>query len=184
MVIDFCSSNLSSLFSGLHTQVKSFIGELNWNMDWLMQRHAYLKQGILNPTTNSLVKGVKTIEDLYEDFAQEQGGTLVYGRQHMLDAKQEKRLAAREALEEVEEPELSPKERRKKASSQATSTTPTVDDNKIKGVGFENLIEKTMSSAKSKDHEPSGSMASMTNRRMSMHERAALADEVERGWEI
>ena len=165
---------------GLYTQVSRFVGEINWQVDWLMQRHSYLKQGILNPKTNNLVKGVKTIEELYEEFAQEQGGTLVYGRQHMLDAKKEKRLTAREALEQPTEEELSPKQRRKKeGSSKGTDTTPTdAGGSPAKKGMMADLIGKTMHKAEA----AVGSMASMASRRMSLHERAALADEVRDGF--
>ncbi len=97
---------------GLGTQSIQFIGELNWNLDWYLQRRKYLKVGILNPEAEKLF-GTKSVEDLYDEFVQESGEGLKYGRQTILTAKKAKRVAEREALEKPKIKEESPKERRK-----------------------------------------------------------------------
>ncbi|CAD7929167.1 unnamed protein product [Amoebophrya sp. A25] len=162
---------------GVAAQTLEFIGELNWNIDWLLQRRKYLKLGILNPEMESLFKGTKSVEDIYEDFCTEGGQDLEYGRKTVLQQRADARQAQREQYEKAEKTEAvkeTPKERRRRQRAEGgTGAMPDVNP-EIAAEAVAKLTEEREKQEKEKGK--GGTISGMlTNKRMSLADAALLA---------
>ena len=83
---------------GMYDQVRQFVSELIWGLDWFLQRRHFIKELILPEGTK--LRGLKSLEDLYEELLEEAVGSGEnYGRPTILEAKRTKRLAERGAVE-------------------------------------------------------------------------------------
>ncbi|CAD7941254.1 unnamed protein product [Amoebophrya sp. A120] len=175
---------------GVFAQAGEFIGELNWNVDWLLQRRAYLQLGILNSEMEKLFKGVKSVEEIYEDFCTESGEALAYGRKTVLAQRTETRLAQRAAYESKQDSaatQESPRTRRKRQRDEEAEKKPggaetkKKDDEPDRDPGATAKAERTVTdamvaiAAKNKEKDATMMSGSLASKKMSLADAAVLA---------
>eukprot|EP00391_Amoebophrya_sp_Ameob2_P011104 CAMPEP_0178999092 /NCGR_PEP_ID=MMETSP0795-20121207/9863_1 /TAXON_ID=88552 /ORGANISM="Amoebophrya sp., Strain Ameob2" /LENGTH=1155 /DNA_ID=CAMNT_0020691817 /DNA_START=345 /DNA_END=3812 /DNA_ORIENTATION=+ len=182
---------------GFTSQAMEFIRELNWNMDWLLQRRTYLKLGILNPEMERLFKGTKSVEDIYEDFCTEDGEALTYGRKTVLTVRAEAREAARQAYETKKGEDVaqeSPRSRRRRQREEGTTAgdrdgskeSGNADEKKAKMLAksatqqaaISSIAQRMMDAALAKQKEGQTLSNSLASKRMSIADAAVLAKEI------